>query len=551
MPRLKPSLAAIGALLLTLSVVSTPPAARAQAAKTQQDAQGTDFYIVNNGPRPIEQVFISQSGDRSWGKGRLSGRVIAAGESALFRNTVREGCQGDVRVVLEGGAQLERRNQNLCRVNKMYFNSPAPPKQRREAKDISIRNDSDAPIAEAFIVRAGDLSWGDSLVATDKPIQGKTRRAFTIPTDIGCQVDARVVFPNEQQVDYYNENICLEPVLVFFSPQGVTLAGQPADRPPSDTTSDRPPNDHTANGGIVDAGGSGNVSIINTYRVPLRELYVSPPGLREWERDLLPSDTLVPPNSRYAVRVNTAQDCQFDVRAIWDSDAEQVLRNQNLCNARPLTLRGPPPGEKLWTGTGFYVSHAGHILTNKHVIYGCTSVVIARPAGAGGNILLRVLAQDPKHDLALLQEANANPAPVTFRAPASPLRAGEPSISLGYPIRELLGSQIVTTGIVSSLSGSRGNAAEFQMQTPIQPGNSGGPVFDESGLLIGVATAQITRAGNRAVQNVNFAVKSEIARQFLETQGVTPEAARPAAKLTPADITEQRQKSVLPLTCYN
>lgn len=548
-------------------------------ARAQQEAQGTDFFIVNNGPRAIEQAFVSPTGDRNWGRDRLGRRVIAAGDSTLMRGTLPEGCQGDVRVVFEGGGQMERRNQNLCRINKMYFNSPAAPNRRPQSPDITIRNESDEQIDHVYVTPAGDRDWGSDWLGANDVIVGKGRRQVRIGTVLGCQIDVRATFHNGQHVEYYNENICAGGSVVFFAPQPDGAPGGGAQRPqverrppevaprvegptgpagndPGGRSAERPGAGPSTGPSAGPGGsrpgtnaGSGNVMVVNAYRVPLRELFISPAASRDWGRDLLPDKVLVQPNDRYSVRVDTAAECQFDIKAVWDSDAEQTIRNQNLCNGRPISLIGPPPGGKLWTGTGFYVTRAGHVLTNKHVIYGCATVVVSGPNGV--NVPLKVIAQDPDHDLALLQQANATVPSVTFRAGASPLRAGEPSISLGYPIRELLGSLIVTTGILSSLSGGRGDDAQFQMQTPIQPGNSGGPVFDESGLVIGVSTAQITRAGNRAVQNVNFGIKSEVARLFLETQGVKVETARPSAKLSPADITEQQQKSVLPLTCYN
>lgn len=541
--------------------------------RAQQEAQGTDFFIVNNGPRSIEQAFVSPTGDRNWGQDRLGRRVIAPGENLLMRNTLPEGCQGDVRVVFEGGGQMERRNQNLCRINKMFFNSPFAGGRRPNVPDVTIRNESDDQIDNVYVTPAGDRNWGRDWLSENEVIRGKTRRALRIGAELGCQIDVRATFHGGQHVEYYNENICAERTIVFFAPQQDPAGGRPGggsgggspqvDRRPDPGTGpdgQTDPGSHSAErrggglggGGSVGTGnsaGSGNVTVVNMYRMSVRELYISPASVRAWGDDFLPDRVLVKPNDRYSVRVDTAQTCQFDIRAVWDSDAEQVMRNQNLCTGRPVSLIGPAPGAKLWTGTGFFVTRAGHVLTNKHVVYGCGSVVIARPDGV--NVQLREIGQDPDHDLALLQQAGGSASSVTFRTSASPLRAGEPSISLGYPIRELLGSLIVTTGILSSLTGGRGDDAQFQMQTPIQPGNSGGPVFDESGLVIGVSTAQITRAGNRAVQNVNFGIKAEVARQFLEAQGVKVETARPSAKLTPADIVEQQQKSVLALTCYN
>ena len=534
-------------------------------AARAQDAQGTDFYIVNSSPVTIEQAYVSPTGDRNWGRDRLNGATIARGDSFLIRDTIQDGCQGDVRVVFEGGVQVERRNQNFCRVNRMYFSAPARPNRRTQNLDITLRNESDAQIDGIFITRAGEREWGRNWLGANEAIEGKGRKRIGVGADLGCQIDVRASYHGGNNVEFYNENICALSTLAFFAPQtdqgaqrplpdarqgapGGTDPDQPQGRD-RERTDVQPPGVRPSETGPPRGAGSGNVTIVNNYRVPLRELYVSPANAREWGRDFLPEQVLVQPSDRYAVRVDTSQDCQFDVKAVWDSEAEQTIRNTNLCTGRPVALSGPAPGAKLWSGTGFYVARGGHVLTNNHVIYGCSSVVISRPGGAA--VPLRVVAQDTVHDLALLQDSSVSAPGVIFRAPGSALRAGEPSISLGYPIRELLGSLIVTSGIVSSVSGGRGDETQFQMQTPIQPGNSGGPVFDESGLLIGVSVAQITRAGGRAVQNVNFAVKAEVARRFVEAQGVHVETAAPRAKLSTADITEQQQNRVLALTCIN
>jgi len=387
-----------------------------------------------------------------------------------------------------------------------------------------------------------------------------------LDTDLGCQVDIRADFPGGAKVEFYNENICNQTVVVFFAPQldpvgrgpGMAQGGRPD--APRDGTGPR----ERERGGTPDApdprprdtrtprdGGNGNLTVVNNYRVPLRELYVSPARSREWGRDYLPDRVLVAPRDRYSVQVETARECEFDIKAVWDSDAEQTVRSANICTGRPIVLAGPAAGQKLWSGTGFYVSRGGHVLTNNHVIYGCARVEIARPNGPG--IPLRLVGEDRDNDLALLQESGSQAKPVVFRAQSRPLRNGEPSIALGYPIRELLGSLIVTSGIVSSLTGGQGDPSRFQMQTPIQPGNSGGPVFDESGQLIGVSVARIERVGGRNIQNVNFAVKGEVARKFIEGHGVQVEQGAPAAgqRLTPADITEQQEARVLALVCYN
>ena len=555
-------------LAVLLVALVAPIVAFAQPRQDPQ-ASGADFYVVNNGPVPIEQIYVSPSGDRNWGRDRLSRTVIERGDSFLVRNTVPDGCQADVRVVFAGNAQVERRNQNLCRINRMYFTTPARPGRRTPATEITIRNEGDVLLESLYISRAGEREWGRDWLASGSAIEGQGNRRVQIGADHGCQVDIRADFQGGGKVGFYNENICAQTSIVFFAPDANPIS--PPRRRPDSVVQQDPP---TTGGGDLPRerdrepagptiggpartddtrprrdGGSGNLTVVNNYRVPLRELYVSPSSQREWGRDLLPDRVLVAPRDRYAVQVETARDCQFDIKAVWDSDAEEVMRNTNLCAGRPVALSGPPPNKPLWSGTGFYVGRTGHVLTNRHVIYGCQRVEIQRPNGPG--TALNLVGEDEGNDLALLQETGAQIRPVVFRATTRTLRNGEPSIALGYPIREVLGSLIVTSGIISSLSGGKGDASRFQMQTPIQPGNSGGPVFDETGQLIGVSVARIERVGGRNIQNVNFAVKADVARKFIESHGVQVEQAAPGPRLTPADIIEQQETKVLALICYN
>ncbi len=594
MARARPGSVRLGLTAIAMLAVVTA-AAWGQPRPAPPQADGSDFHVVNNGPARIEQVYVSATGDRNWGPDRLSRTAIERGDSFLIRNSLTDGCQGDVRAVYAGGAQVERRNQNLCRIDRMYFTAPTRA-SRRGATDLGIRNESETPIEHLYITRAGDRDWGRNVLSPRELIEQQVRRRVRLDSDLGCQVDIRADYVGGAKVEFHNENICTQTVIVAFAPQidpaGPRAAGPSARLPGTDPAltdpatrerdrarpgpeagpgpdagpGDTGPRDsapRAANPRAPREAGSGNLTVVNNYRVPLRELYVSPARAREWGRDFLPERVLVAPRERYSVQVETTRDCEFDIKAVWDSDAEQTLRNTNICTGRPVALFGPPPGGKLWSGTGFYVARSGHVLTNRHVIYGCARVEIGRPNGPGTP--LRLVAEDPGNDLALLQEPNAPGNPlgntqgnthvraVVFRAPARTLRNGEPSIALGYPIRELLGSLIVTSGIISSLTGGQGDASRFQMQTPIQPGNSGGPVFDETGQVIGVSVARIERVGGRTIQNVNFAVKAEVARKFVEAHGVQVEQAPPVAgpRLTPADITEQQEARVLALVCYN
>jgi S1-C subfamily serine protease len=195
-------------------------------------------------------------------------------------------------------------------------------------------------------------------------------------------------------------------------------------------------------------------------------------------------------------------------------------------------------------GTGFVVSAQGHVLTNHHVIAGAK---VVKTLGIDQPLL--VLAKDPANDLALLRLPRPTARPLVFARNLA--RAGEEAVVMGYPLYGLLGSDPrVTTGTVSALSGIENDTRFMQISAPVQPGNSGGPVLDPSGHVIGVMVAKldaikVAEAIGDIPQNVNFALKGELAQAFLRVQGVRFEAALPGAESKPADIAERARESVL------
>lgn len=179
-------------------------------------------------------------------------------------------------------------------------------------------------------------------------------------------------------------------------------------------------------------------------------------------------------------------------------------------------------------GSGFFLNRGGHVLTNFHVISDCTSVSAQHGTSLGE---VTFVAGDPANDLALLQwtgQVASNGAVLRQGRNAS---AGEAVMTVGFPLGPILGSQPkVTTGIVSAT----------QVTAPVQPGNSGGPLFDEGGNVIGVVAAtlgimEIAEAIGKLPQNLNLAIKASIVRNFLDTHGIDYRTARMSNKLeTPA-----------------
>jgi S1-C subfamily serine protease len=207
--------------------------------------------------------------------------------------------------------------------------------------------------------------------------------------------------------------------------------------------------------------------------------------------------------------------------------------------------------KEISSGSAFAASTKGHLLTNNHVISECARVEI------GGVGAAAVVSRDKGNDLALIQtktQSGMELEPLKVRSKST--RLGEEVIALGYPLRGVLGDGLnVTTGTISALSGLGNDSTQLQFTAAIQPGNSGGPLVDRTGAVVGVITSKLSdvaalKAGGFVPQGLNFAIRKEIAIAFLETQGVSLEPKEEvAAYLTVADIAQQARKSVLPIIC--
>ncbi|HLG84073.1 MAG TPA: trypsin-like peptidase domain-containing protein [Bradyrhizobium sp.] len=227
--------------------------------------------------------------------------------------------------------------------------------------------------------------------------------------------------------------------------------------------------------------------------------------------------------------------------------------------AAPKTARGNEKIEKSTdksvgkTGTGFVISASGHILTNNHVVAGCTD--IHGSLNGQPETTLRVVSGDEQNDLALLQGPTAS-----FKDYAKlrdrPVHSGDSVVAIGYPLHWLLSSDFtVTTGIVSSLSGILNDTRYLQISAAVQPGNSGGPLFDTNGLVIGVVAEKINPfavaryTGGNLPENVNFAIKTGMIRDFLDNSVVPYETAAPGGELKTPEIAEKARAFTLYITC--
>jgi hypothetical protein len=173
------------------------------------------------------------------------------------------------------------------------------------------------------------------------------------------------------------------------------------------------------------------------------------------------------------------------------------------------------------SGSGFSVSYDGYLVTNNHVIEGCENV---RVHSNGRVIDATVISRDPGNDLAVIK-ADFRPAAVFALRESNPQLMQDIYVA-GYPFGVNLSSSVkVTKGIVSSLTGLGNNFSNIQIDAAIQPGNSGGPIFDDSGNVLGVAVSSldIEYALDRfdaIPQNTNFGIKANIVSNLLSSNGI-------------------------------
>jgi S1-C subfamily serine protease len=230
--------------------------------------------------------------------------------------------------------------------------------------------------------------------------------------------------------------------------------------------------------------------------------------------------------------------------------------------AKPVVAAGPAPSgsspskpEKTIgkSGTGFVVSANGHVVTNYHVIDGCVGDIHGTLSGEQP-IALRLVSGDETNDLALLQGAGSSSKDVaSIRDKA--IHPGDAVVAIGYPFHGLLTSDFtVTTGIVSSLSGVLNDTRYLQISAAVQPGNSGGPLLDSDGNVVGMVAAKLNalkfaKATGNIPENINFAIKTGMLRDFLDNSVVSYQTSAAKSDLKTADIAHNARAYTLLISC--
>lgn len=195
---------------------------------------------------------------------------------------------------------------------------------------------------------------------------------------------------------------------------------------------------------------------------------------------------------------------------------EEAERRKEAARKQEAARKAAEPKE--WSGSGFAIKN-GYIVTNYHVVDGAKSIKVYGINGSMSNGYdAQVVASDRINDLAIIHITDSRFSgfgTIPYAIKNQMVDVGEDVWVLGYPLTQVLGNEIkLTNGIVSSRSGYQGDVATYQISAPVQPGNSGGPLFDSRGNIVGIVNAGIPGA-----ENIGYAIKTSYLKSLADSYG--------------------------------
>ena len=250
------------------------------------------------------------------------------------------------------------------------------------------------------------------------------------------------------------------------------------------------------------------------------------------DQDYVKKGDLVRKNSRMRLSLQSGKSVGSFNGKFWDSDGKfladyyyEYSANCSGSNKLFAYLNNSSPNNPILpnvkdndivpasSGSGFFVSRDGLIVSNNHVIEGCSSI---KAIHNGKEFDSKVLAVDKVNDLAILK-SSIRPKKV-YSISNEDGQLLEDVIAAGYPLGKKVSAAIkATSGTVTALAGLGDNYSEFQTDAALNSGNSGGPIINEFGNVIGVAVSKIKKEG---VESFNFGVKSSVLKTFANANGI-------------------------------
>ena len=240
--------------------------------------------------------------------------------------------------------------------------------------------------------------------------------------------------------------------------------------------------------------------------------------------------------------------------------------------AKKISSSPQPAPETGTSGSGFFVSKLGHVITNQHIVGGCKKVTVGDNART--QVTANVLETDRRNDLALLRISKMTMTSAETKSlirklgikvvplasdglmRSEDVELGEDVLVAGYPYGEVFSNSIkVTKGIVSANRGLGDDTGQFQIDAAVQPGNSGGPIYDENGNIVGVVVSQLNkmkfakRTGS-IPENVNFGIKASTVRQFLNASGLTTKWSKRSKSMSTRELARIAKSQTVMVVCH-
>ena len=166
------------------------------------------------------------------------------------------------------------------------------------------------------------------------------------------------------------------------------------------------------------------------------------------------------------------------------------------------------------SGTGFFIDRNGYIATNHHVIEEAKEIQVNIN---NKSYLAKVVISDERSDLAILKIIDNSFIPlssINYNFDEEISEVGNSVFALGFPLTQYMGEEIkFTDGKINAKSGYKGDISTYQISVPIQPGNSGGPLFDNNGTLVGITSSGLNKS---ITDNVNYAIKTKYLKLLID-----------------------------------
>jgi S1-C subfamily serine protease len=234
---------------------------------------------------------------------------------------------------------------------------------------------------------------------------------------------------------------------------------------------------------------------------------------------LAPQDLRTLPKMRPTLEAANLLQSKYDIPGP-TSDYRFLLLPPPIPRARPGPEPEPGPdlGQAGWSGTGFFISDSGLILTNRHVAKGSKNLLVVLANGKHSSA--EVVAIDDQYDLALIRIPKpSRKIPFVHLSPEDSPWVGADCVVLGYPMIDQLGADLkITRGVVSSNSQDQGNGADLLTDAKVNPGNSGGPIADKFGNVMAIVCMKSLTTGE--YDSYGIGISAGHIRQFLRRNHV-------------------------------